>query len=152
MSRVYLDHNATSPLRLEAREAMLAALALAGNASSVHAEGRAARAMVEDARERIAACIGCAPRQIIFTSGGTEANVMALSPDWLEGNGPKRAFVSAVEHPSVLRGGRFAPDQIETLPVDSERRRRPRSREAAFCRLARGERWLAFSCLDHAGE
>ena len=119
MSRVYLDHNATSPLRLEAREAMLAALALPGNASSVHAEGRAARAMIEDAREGMAACVGCAPRQIVFTSGGTEANVMALSPDWLEGSGPKQAFISAVEHPSVLRGGRFALDQIETLPVDS---------------------------------
>ena len=118
MSRVYLDHNATSPLRPEARDAMLAAMALPGNASSVHAEGRAARGVVEDAREKIAAFIGCVPRQIVFTSGGTEANVMALSPDWLGDAGPKRAFISAVEHPSVLRGGRFGPDQIEILPVD----------------------------------
>jgi cysteine desulfurase len=76
--------------------------------------------MVEDARDRIAALIGCAPRQVVFTSGGTEANSMALSPDWLAGTGPKRVFVSAVEHPSVLHGGRFVADQIETLAVDAD--------------------------------
>jgi cysteine desulfurase len=118
MMRAYLDHNATSPLRPEAREAMLAALALPGNASSVHAEGRAARGAVEDAREAVARRIGCAPRQVVFTSGGTEANVMALSPAWL---GPERAaklFVSAIEHPSVLRGGQFTAGGIELLPAD----------------------------------
>lgn len=116
--RSYLDHNATSPLRPEARDAMLAALALPGNASSVHAEGRAARAVVEDARERVARLAGCAARQVVFTSGGTEANVMALSPAWLGGDGPGRLFVSAVEHASVMRGGGFAAHEIERLPVD----------------------------------
>ncbi|WP_088348262.1 MULTISPECIES: cysteine desulfurase family protein [Rhodomicrobium] len=117
--RSYLDHNATSPLRPEARDAMLAALALPGNASSVHAEGRAARMMVEDAREKVAALAGCPPRQVVFTGGGTEANVTALSPDWLTGDGPGRLFVSAIEHASVIRGGRFALNEVETLPVDS---------------------------------
>ncbi len=71
--RVYLDHNATAPLRIEARSAMLAAMAVAGNPSSIHAEGRAARAVVERARGQVAAAIGCAPDAVIFTSGATEA-------------------------------------------------------------------------------
>jgi cysteine desulfurase len=121
MTRAYLDHNATSPLRAEARQAMIACLDLAGNASSVHAEGRAARAQVEDAREAVAAAIGCAPRQIVFTSGGTEANVMALSPAWFgETARPVRLFVSAVEHPSVLKGGQFGAGDVELLPVGAD--------------------------------
>ena len=117
MTRAYLDHNATSPLRPEARRAVLAGLDLAGNASSIHAEGRAARSAVEEARETVAAALGCAPRQIIFTSGGTEANVMALSPAWLGENRPARLFVSAIEHASVLQGGQFRREDIEVLPV-----------------------------------
>jgi cysteine desulfurase len=118
--RCYLDHNATSPLRSEAREAMLAGLALAGNASSVHTEGRAARALVEEAREAIAGALHCAPRQVVFTSGGTEANVAALSPDWLRTGGEPRLFVSAIEHASVRQGGQFGPEHIEVLPVDAD--------------------------------
>jgi cysteine desulfurase len=76
--RVYLDWNATAPLRPEARAAMLAALDQVGNPSSVHAEGRAARAIVERAREQVAAAVGCAPQEVIFTSGATEA-AMVLS-------------------------------------------------------------------------
>jgi cysteine desulfurase len=99
---------------------MIAALELEGNASSIHAEGRAARHAIEDARERLAALIGASPRSIVFTSGGTEANAMALSPAWLPGNGPARLFVSSVEHASVLRGGRFAAGDVELLPVDAD--------------------------------
>ncbi len=99
---------------------MMAALALPGNASSIHAEGRAARAVVEENREAIAALIGCAPRQVVFTSGGTETNVTALSPFWLATGGPVRLFVSAVEHPSVVQGGRFRAEDVERLPVDAE--------------------------------
>lgn len=99
---------------------MIAALELEGNASSIHAEGRAARHAIEDARERLAALIGASPRSIVFTSGGTEANATALSPAWLPGNGPARLFVSSVEHASVLRGGRFAADDVELLPVDAD--------------------------------
>lgn len=122
MTRTYLDHNATSPLRPQARRAMLARLDLAGNASSVHAEGRAARDAVEEAREAVAAALGCAPRQIVFTSGGTEANVTALSPAWLGGDAgrPIRLFVSAIEHPSVLKGGQFGTEDIARLPAGAD--------------------------------
>jgi cysteine desulfurase len=130
--RCYLDHNATSPLRPEAREAMLAGFALAGNASSVHAEGRAARSLVEEAREAIAGALHCMPRQVVFTSGGTEANVAALSPDWLRTDGEPRLFVSAIEHASVRQGGQFGPEHIEVLPVDADGVLDPAAAEAAF--------------------
>ena len=71
--RVYLDYNATAPLRAEARDAMVAAMDVVGNPSSVHAEGRAAKALVERARAQVAAAVGCAPREVVFTSGATEA-------------------------------------------------------------------------------
>lgn len=116
--RAFLDHNASSPLRPEAMEVMIAALAEAGNASSVHEEGRRARMIIETAREDVAALMGVAPAQIVFTSGGTEANVMALSPAWLE-RGRGKLFISAVEHPSVLQGGQFAAGDIEILTVDA---------------------------------
>ena len=83
-NRVYLDWNATAPLRREAREAMTAAMDLSGNPSSVHAEGRQARKLVEDARLAIAGAVGALPRSIIFTSGGTEANALALTPGFAE--------------------------------------------------------------------
>lgn len=116
--RSYLDWNATAPLRAEARAAMLAALDLAGNPSSIHAEGRAARRVVEQAREQVAGLVGAEPAQVTFTSGGTEANVLALSPGWTSGNA--RLLVSATEHPSVLQGGRFAPEQVSQLPVTAQ--------------------------------
>jgi cysteine desulfurase len=118
--RAYFDWNATAPLRVEARAAMVAALEMTGNASSVHAEGRAARRLVEEARERVAALVGAEPKNVTFTSGATEANMLALTPA-LEIGGRKeprdRLFVSAVEHPSVRRGGRFATEKIDELPV-----------------------------------
>lgn len=101
-ARVYLDWNATAPLRPAARAAMAAALELVGNPSSVHGEGRAARALIEAARGEVAALAGADARNVIFTSGGTEANALALSPALGE-----RLLVSAIEHPSVLAGGRF---------------------------------------------
>ncbi len=118
-SRVYLDWNATAPLRGEAREAMSAAFDVVGNPSSVHAEGRAARRLVEDARAAVAAATGGEPRNVVFTSGGTEANALALTPGLRRGNGPplRRLLVSAVEHPSVLAGGGFAPEAIALIPV-----------------------------------
>src|SRR4051812_10250490 len=105
--RVYLDWNATTPLRPEAREAMERAWDLPGNPSSVHAEGRQARRLVEDARTAIARAVGAAPRNVIFTSGGTEANALALSPGLRRGSGPpvQRLMGSAIEHASVLAGG-----------------------------------------------
>jgi cysteine desulfurase len=118
--RAYLDWNATAPLRPQARVAMVAALDQCGNASSVHAEGRAARRLVEEAREHVAALVGAKPRNVVFTSGGTEANMLALSP--LTSGGCDRLLVSAVEHPSVLAGGRFAADAVERLAVDADGR------------------------------
>jgi cysteine desulfurase len=111
IERVYLDWNATAPLRPQARAAALDALEACGNPSSVHAEGRAARRLVEEARERVAALVAAEPRNVVFTSGGTEANMMALSPGWESGQGNSSRdclVVSAIEHPSVLAGGRFA--------------------------------------------
>src|SRR3954454_13261764 len=108
-SRVYLDWNATTSLRPEARSAMLAAYELIGNPSSVHAEGREERRLIEEARTTLAMAVGALPRNVVFTSTGTEANALALSPG-LRGpaGGPvERLLVSAVEHASVLAGGRF---------------------------------------------
>jgi cysteine desulfurase len=110
--RAYLDWNATAPLRPAARAVMAAALELSGNPSSVHGEGRAARALIEQARGDVAALAGAEARNVIFTSGGTEANALALSPALGE-----RLFVSAIEHPSVLAGGRFA--AVEKIAVDA---------------------------------
>jgi cysteine desulfurase len=117
--RSYLDWNATAPLREEARVAAAEALGLCGNASSVHAEGRAARAQIEAARETLAALVAAEPRNVVFTAGGTEANMTALCPSWGAGEGAPRdaLLISAIEHPSVLAGGRFARTAIETAPV-----------------------------------
>jgi cysteine desulfurase len=117
--RVYLDWNATTPLRPEARQAMAAAWEMAGNPSSVHAEGRQARRLVEDARAAIAAAVGTRPQDVVFTSGGTEANALALTPGLRRGAGEpvRRLLVSAIEHPSVLAGGRFSPEAIGTIQV-----------------------------------
>jgi cysteine desulfurase len=95
---LYLDANATEPLRPAARAATLAALDLAGNPSSVHATGRAARRVLEAARESLAARFGAAPADIVLTSGGTEANALALR-GLAEG---RRILVGATEHPAIL--------------------------------------------------
>src|SRR5207244_2860674 len=79
-ARVYLDWNASAPLRPAARDAVCVALELCGNPSSVHGEGRAARRVIEQARGEVAALVGAEARNVIFTSGGTEANALALSP------------------------------------------------------------------------
>jgi cysteine desulfurase len=121
--RAYFDWNATAPLRAEAREAMVAALGLTGNASSVHAEGRAARQTIEIARQKVAALVGAEAKNVIFTSGATEANMLALTPA-LQVAGEKalrdRLLVSAIEHPSVRSGGRFPPGSVEELTVTNE--------------------------------
>lgn len=98
MSRaVYFDYNATAPVLPEAAEAVADALALVGNPSSVHRFGREARRLLEDSRAAVAALVGAAPEELVFTSGGTEANHLALA-----GAGRTRILVSAIEHPSVL--------------------------------------------------
>ncbi|MGD0762946.1 MAG: cysteine desulfurase family protein [Roseiarcus sp.] len=123
--RAYLDYNATAPLRPEAREAMLAAIDSVGNPSSIHAEGRAARAIVEEARRAVAELVGVAPRCVVFTSGGTEAANLALNPA-IDAPGLKaplaRLIVGAGEHPCVLQGHRFAPDSVATAPLGADGR------------------------------
>jgi cysteine desulfurase len=131
--RVYLDWNATTPLRPEAREAMAAAWDLPGNPSSVHEEGRKARRQVEDARAAVAGALGALPRNLVFTSGGTEANALALTPGLRLKSGPpvQRLVVSAIEHASVLAGGRFAAEAINKVGVSGSGLVRPdRLREA----------------------
>jgi cysteine desulfurase len=117
--RVYLDWNATTPLRPEAREAMAAAWDLPGNPSSVHAEGRKARRLVEDARAAVAGAVGALPRNVAFTSGGTEANALALTPGLRLKSAPavQRLVVSAIEHASVLAGGRFPAEAVAAVGV-----------------------------------
>jgi cysteine desulfurase len=114
--RTYLDWNATAPLRPEAREAVVAALDAIGNPSSVHAEGRAARQLIDEARRRVAALLGAEPANMVFTSGGTEANATALAPR----GSADVLLVSAVEHPSVLAGGRFPAECVMQVPVEPD--------------------------------
>ncbi|HSO68002.1 MAG TPA: aminotransferase class V-fold PLP-dependent enzyme, partial [Arachnia sp.] len=119
MESVYLDHAATSPLRPEALEAFVAASGLVGNASSLHRPGQRARRRLEEAREELAASVGAQPSEVIFTSGGSEADTIAVLGGWEAGRsrGRGRCLVSAVEHPAVLgavsRGA-------EVLPVGAE--------------------------------
>jgi cysteine desulfurase len=112
--RAYLDHNATSPLRPEAKQAMMAAMDSVGNASSVHTEGRKAHKLMDDARETLAFNLGCLPQMITFTSGGTEANNMALC-----GVDVERILISAVEHDSVLAAAKASGKAVEIIPVDN---------------------------------
>ncbi|MBW6397418.1 aminotransferase class V-fold PLP-dependent enzyme [Roseomonas sp. HJA6] len=107
-----LDANATEPLRPEARAAVLEALDLPGNPSSVHAEGRTARRLLEDSRRRIAARFGARPQDVVFTAGGTEANTLAIT-GLASG---RRILVGATEHPAVLRAAPAA----TPLPVLSD--------------------------------
>jgi cysteine desulfurase len=118
----YLDHNATSPLRPEARAAMDRALAVGGNPSSVHGAGRAARALIERARDQVAALAGARPEDVIFTSGGTEANTLAL---WGAVQGAAEAgkritrlFISAIEHSSVRANAAAMAERIPGLRVE----------------------------------
>jgi cysteine desulfurase len=123
--RVYFDWNATAPLRREAQQALQDALCLFGNPSSVHAEGRAARHLIERAREQVAQLVAARPADVIFTSSGTEANMLALTPA-IETAGEKRPrdrlFISAIEHSSVRAGGRFPREAIADVPVDADGR------------------------------
>lgn len=118
--RVYLDWNATAPLSGAAREAMLGALELPGNASSVHAEGRAARSAIGKARRQVAALVGADPQHVIFTSGATEAANWVLTPSFKMGRSPLtigHLYVSAIEHPAIREGGRFGREQVSEIPV-----------------------------------
>lgn len=116
----YLDYNATAPLRPEARAAMSAAIEVVsggGNPSSVHRAGRVARHLVEDARRDVAELALAVPDEVVFTSGGTEANNLAVSGT-LSSGACERLVVSATEHPSILDAAKAAHVDVLTLPVD----------------------------------
>ena len=119
--RIYLDWNATAPLRPAARAAMAAALEAPGNASSVHAEGRAARAGIEAARAEVAALCGARAANVVFTSGASEAAATVLDPRLAPG-GPQgaRLLVFVGEHPCIRAGGRFPAGAVETLPARAD--------------------------------
>lgn len=120
-TRLYFDWNAGAPLKAAARERLFACLERPGNSSSVHGEGRAARAEVEKARRAVARLVGIEARGVTFTSGGTEAANAVLTPNWTLFGKPHplgRLLVSAVEHPAVSKGGRFPAEAVETIPVD----------------------------------
>ncbi|SMF68876.1 cysteine desulfurase [Xaviernesmea oryzae] len=120
INRIYLDWNATAPLAAPARAAMLDALELPGNASSVHGEGRAARAAVDKARRQVAALVGAEPAHVTFTSGATEAANHVLTPEFRMGRAPltiSRLYVSAIEHPAIREGGRFDTADVTEVPV-----------------------------------
>src|SRR3954453_15228134 len=112
---VYLDHAATTPMLPEAIEAMTAELARIGNPSSLHASGRAARRVVEESREIIAEAMGTRPSEVIFTSGGTEADNLALKGVfWTRRSADPartRVLVSAIEHHAVLDSAQWLADQ-----------------------------------------
>jgi cysteine desulfurase len=112
-TRTYLDWNATAPLRPEARAAMVAALDLVGNPSSPHAEGRRARALIEDAREQLAALVGARPSEVVFASGGTEANNAVLAGNWAT------VFLAGIEHDSVRAPARASGARVVALPVSN---------------------------------
>jgi cysteine desulfurase len=114
---VYLDHNATAAVRPQARAAMAHALEHVGNPSSIHAAGRAARALLEAAREQVAALIAAPASTVVFTSGGTEANALAIESAVAAGS--RRLIVSAIEHDSIQETARVQGVAVEVLPVDA---------------------------------
>ena len=114
---IYLDHNATAPVRPEAIEAMSRVLSAVGNPSSIHAAGRAAHAVVEQARGDIAALIGGPASAIVFTSGGTEANAIAIQS--AVAAGARRLIISAIDHESVIETAKVTGTEVEILPVTS---------------------------------
>lgn len=119
--RLYLDYNASAPLLDEARNAVIEALGILGNPSSVHREGRAARGLVEAARRSVAALVNAKPDHVFFTSGATEAASTLLTPNYMMGRAPVRLshlYVSATEHPCMLAGGQFLPENMTILAVD----------------------------------
>ncbi|WP_125100821.1 aminotransferase class V-fold PLP-dependent enzyme, partial [Leucobacter chromiireducens] len=133
----YLDAAATAPLRPEARAAMLAAWdAGQANASSVHAAGARARAAVERARAQIAVALGARPAEVLFTSGGTEANALAVTGLALARPRGKHLVVSAIEHSSVLESARFLERvfgfELTVVPVDARGRVHPAAVDAAL--------------------
>lgn len=120
--RTYLDYNATAPLRPQARDMLVRVLEEVGNASSVHREGRAARGIVERARDHVAALVGGQGKNVIFTGSGSEANNLVLAPGFrlAKGAPAQKLLVGAGEHPCVLDGHRFDADAVERIPLRAD--------------------------------
>ncbi|MGL4325009.1 MAG: cysteine desulfurase family protein, partial [Beijerinckiaceae bacterium] len=119
--RIYLDHNASSPVRPAAADAVVRGLSLSGNPSSIHGEGRAARAFLEAARSQVAEAVGARARDVVFTSGATEGLNALLRPALLPATGPERLthlFLGATEHAAVRDGHDFGAEWTQTIPVD----------------------------------
>lgn len=117
---IYADYNATAPLRPEAREAMLAAMDVGANPSSVHGPGRAARKLLETARSQVSLAIGARAQDVIFTSGGTEANALALNGVVAQLEGKCTLLVSAIEHEAVIKNAGYAGVTVETAYVTQD--------------------------------
>lgn len=139
---IYLDYNATAPIRPEARDAVMAALETLGNPSSVHAAGRAARALVETARADVAALVGVRPGSLTFTSGGTEANALAIESAVRAGY--SRVIVGATDHSAVMENAR-AHAAVEVWPVDENG-----VADLAWLETALGQGGKTLVCLMHA--
>lgn len=123
MKRRYFDHNATTPLKKTARMALLESLEIFGNPSSVHTEGRAAKALLQKARRQIAESLNTSPDHVVFTSGASEAAMTLLTPFYNMGRSKIRfshLYIGATEHSSVAEGGRFSQEFISTVAVDQD--------------------------------
>ena len=149
--RVYLDWNASSPLLPAARAALIEALEIVGNPSSIHQEGRAARALVEEARAQVAALVGARPDRVIFTSGGTEAMNLALTPGFLPADRrPADVLIlSAGEHACALEGHRFAQERVRIAPLDGEGRLDLAALEALLAELGDLRPMLALQAANN---
>lgn len=117
---IYADYNATAPVRPEAKAAMMAALEVGANPSSVHGPGRAARKLLETARAQVALAIGSRAQDLIFTSGGTEANALALNGVVAQLEGKCTLLVSAIEHEAVIKNAGYAGVPVETAYVTAD--------------------------------
>src|SRR5690606_18040807 len=120
MERAYLDYNASAALVDAAREAMIRALEVPGNASSVHAEGRSRRQLIEAARREVAALCGGSAERVVFTSGASEAATMVLTPHYRMGRAPLavgQLLVAATDHPCLAEGGHFPPERTDRKSV-----------------------------------
>lgn len=145
LQRLYVDVNATCVPSQAARDAAAVLLDWPLNSSSVHAEGRVAKRYVEDARRFVADLVHVSPSCVVFTSGGTEANALALQPTWREDGDDRpltRLFISSVEHASVLSGGEFSTDCVHVLPVLSSGKLDIAALQSQLLTVPSGERAL----------
>jgi len=151
-SRIYLDHNASSPLRPEARAEMLAALGDPFNPSSVHTEGRRGKSLLEEARESIARGLGAKPKNLIFTASATEAANLALTPTLMSAQDKRpinRLLIAGGEHAAIFQGHRFPPQAIEILPLEKNGQLSLDALQAALTRYSGEKLALALQAVNN---